>query len=90
MKAALARGRSTLRVDCRDKMQAVLREAGIPTVVYYPRPLSRQPGYCQYPVVSTGVRNSELLADNVLSLPMHPYLDPKTQDKIVSALLGAA
>jgi dTDP-4-amino-4,6-dideoxygalactose transaminase len=69
-------------------MQAALKEAGVPAVVYYPIPLSRQPAYRHYPSAPTPV--SEALCGTVISLPMHHYLDEATQDRIISAVLAAA
>jgi dTDP-4-amino-4,6-dideoxygalactose transaminase len=68
---------------------AALKADGIPTAVYYPRPLHRQTAYRHFPVVDGGVPVSERLADDVISLPMHPYLDPATQDRIVDAIRRA-
>jgi len=51
-------------------------------------PLSRQPAYAHYPSVPTPV--SEALSAQVVSLPMHPYLDEATQDRIIAAVLAAA
>ena len=64
----------TIQLEGRDSLQMKLREYGVPSVVYYPIPLSRQLGYRKYPSVSSGVETSEQLAKSVLSLPMHPYL----------------
>ena len=75
----------TIQVDNRAKFQADLKDQGVPTVVYYPIPLSKQPAYAQFPSVPTP--NSEKLAERVVSLPMHPYLDEKTQDRIIEAVL---
>jgi dTDP-4-amino-4,6-dideoxygalactose transaminase len=76
----------TLKVENRDAVQAKLSEAGIPTTVYYPIPMSRQTGYKDFPVAPGGVPVSDTLAEQVLSLPMHPYLDADTQDKIIDAV----
>jgi len=78
----------TLQVANRSEFQLKLKSAGIPTMVYYPIPLSRQPAYAHYPSVPTPV--SEALSGQVLSLPMHPYLDEATQDRIIAAVLDAA
>jgi dTDP-4-amino-4,6-dideoxygalactose transaminase len=75
----------TLQVKNRMRFQADLKEAGVPTAVYYPIPLSRQKAYAAYPGVPTPV--SEALAGRVVSLPMHPYLDAATQDRIIAAVL---
>ncbi|HKQ45324.1 MAG TPA: DegT/DnrJ/EryC1/StrS family aminotransferase [Rhizomicrobium sp.] len=78
----------TLQVADRAKFQAGLKAAGVPTMVYYPIPLSRQPAYAHYPSVPTPV--SEALCGQVVSLPMHPYLDEETQDRIIAAVLANA
>jgi dTDP-4-amino-4,6-dideoxygalactose transaminase len=78
----------TLQVADRAKFQAGLKAAGVPSVVYYPIPLSRQPAYAHYPGAPTPV--SEALSRQVVSLPMHPYLDEETQDRIVAAVLASA
>lgn len=77
----------TLRIKNRDEVQARMKVSGVPTVVYYPIPLSRQIGYRHYPTVSSGVEVSERLAKTVLSLPMHPYLSEQSQNSIIDRLL---
>lgn len=76
----------TLKLKNRDNLQNKLKEEAIPSVVYYPIALSQQAGYKHYPSVSNGVENSELLAEQVLSLPMHPYLTPHSQKNITSVI----
>ncbi len=78
----------TLQVENRAKFQADLKAEGIPTAVYYPIPLSKQKAYAHYPSAPTPV--SEALAGKVVSLPMHPYLDAPTQDRIIKAVLASA
>jgi dTDP-4-amino-4,6-dideoxygalactose transaminase len=73
----------------RDAVAAKLKAAGIPTAVYYAKPLHRQTAYRGYPVAGNGLPVSERLADEVLSLPMHPYLEEDVQDRIVGALKSA-
>jgi dTDP-4-amino-4,6-dideoxygalactose transaminase len=70
----------------RERFAASLKAAGIPTAVYYPKPLNRQQAYRHFPVADGGVPVSEQLADEVISLPMHAYLDTATQDRIVEAV----
>jgi len=70
----------------RDDIAARLKAKGVPTSVYYVKPLHRQTAYRDYPVAGNGLPVSEHLADEVLSLPMHPYLDPATQGRIVDAV----
>ena len=70
----------------RDAVAARLKAAGVPSAVYYARPLRLQTAYRNYPVAGNGLPVSERLAGEVLSLPMHPYLDERVQDHIASAL----
>lgn len=78
----------TVMVPNRDKVIGKLKEAGIPTAIHYPRPIHAQPAYVQY-AAHGATPVSEALADRVMSLPMHPYLDEPTQDTIVMALKAA-
>ncbi|HVV27143.1 MAG TPA: DegT/DnrJ/EryC1/StrS family aminotransferase [Rhizomicrobium sp.] len=75
----------TIRVPDRDRLQAELKANGIPTMIYYPIPLSRQTAYRHYPAAPTPV--SDMLAKDVIALPMHPYLDEAAQDTIIQAVL---
>jgi dTDP-4-amino-4,6-dideoxygalactose transaminase len=77
----------TLKVEGRAKFQADLKEAGVPTAVYYPIPLSKQKAYGHFPSAPTPV--SEALSQTVVSLPMHPYLDEAVQDRIIQAVLAS-
>jgi dTDP-4-amino-4,6-dideoxygalactose transaminase len=78
-----------LRPGVRDGLAEKLKASGIPTAVYYPKPLHRQTAYKQFPMADGGLPVSERLADEVISLPMHPYLDAPTQDRIVDAVRQA-
>src|SRR5580698_6477569 len=78
----------TLQVADRAKFQAGLKDKSVPTAVYYPIPLSRQRAYVGYP--SAPVPVSEALSGHVVSLPMHPYLEPATQDRVIAAVLASA
>jgi dTDP-4-amino-4,6-dideoxygalactose transaminase len=62
----------------------------VPTVIYYPIPLSRQTAYRHFPSGPEGVPVSERLAQQVVSLPMHPYLDPATQERVAAAVRDGA
>ena len=70
----------------REAIQAAMREQGVPTAIYYPRPMHTQPVYMRYPVTLSGLSLTEKLANDVLALPMHPYLEKQTQIQIVAAL----
>lgn len=77
----------TLIVDDRPAVQAKFKEAGVPSVIYYPKALTQQDGYSAFPVVSSGVKVSERLTGKVLSLPMHPYLSQDEINKTISVLI---
>jgi dTDP-4-amino-4,6-dideoxygalactose transaminase len=73
----------------RDQVAARLKEAGVPTAVYYPLSLHRQPAYANFPAAPEGLPVADRLAGQVLSLPMHADLDAETQDRIAQALRQA-
>lgn len=73
----------TLSVSDREKGQAALKEAGVPTAIYYPKPLHQQTAYKDYPQGGNGLPVSDRLASEVISLPMHPYMDEETQGYII-------
>lgn len=79
-------GQYTIRVrGGRGDIEKRMKERGIPTAVHYPLSLHQQPAYAQA-CVGQSFPVSERLAGEVLSLPMHAYLDEATQLSIVSAL----
>ncbi len=81
----------TIRIGAgrREAFAAALKAEGIPTAVYYPIPLHLQQAYKHYPIGKGGVAVSTRLAGEVISLPMHPYLDEGTQDRIIDAVRRA-
>lgn len=79
----------TMRVPNRDALAAALKAKGVPTAIYYPKPLHQQTAYSKFPCAGNGVPVSERLADEVLSLPMHPYLEEAVQDRIITAVREA-
>ena len=78
-----------LAPGAREGFSAALEREGIPTAVYYAKPLHRQTAYRHYPLADGGLPVSERLAEEVVSLPMHPYLDAPTQDRIIAAVRRA-
>ena len=76
----------TIEVDERDRFAIHMRDAGIPTAQYYPKPLHQQSAYRAYPVGAGGMAVSDDIAKRVISLPMHPYLDEPTQARIAEAV----
>jgi len=73
----------------RDEVAAALKAQGIPTAIHYPVPLHRQQPYQRFPIALGGAPVSERLAEEVISLPMHAYLDETTQDRIIEAVRRA-
>src|ERR1700688_2209039 len=76
--------------DCdRDGFAAALKAQGVPTAIYYPKSMHQQPAYRDFPVADGGLPASESLSCDVISLPMHAYLDEPTQERIIKAVRGA-
>lgn len=75
----------TIETEDRDGLAAHLRTQEIPSAVYYPVPLHRQAPYARYPQPG-GLPVTEAAAEKVIALPMHAYLEPEVQDRIVSAI----
>lgn len=80
----------TIECDDRDGLAAHLKGAEIPSAVYYPIPIHKQGVYSGYPVGPGGLPISEAKAERVISLPMHPYLEPDVQDQIIAAVRAFA
>ncbi|HEY4192530.1 MAG TPA: DegT/DnrJ/EryC1/StrS aminotransferase family protein [Mesorhizobium sp.] len=70
----------------RDGLRAHLTEKGIPSVIYYVKPLHSQVAYNSYPKTPTGLAVSEALPNRILCLPMHPYLSEADQDQIIETI----
>lgn len=73
----------TVRVINREQVLQRLKDAGIAVAVHYPIPLNRQPAVADPAAV---LPVGDLVAREVLSLPMHPYLDETVQNTVVNAL----
>jgi len=79
----------TIKVEDRDGVQARLKAAGVPSNIYYPRPMHLQPAYLEYGAGEGSLPVSEQLSRVVLSLPMHPYLTDSEVDHVCDAVLSA-
>ena len=79
----------TIRVKNRDRLGEVLKAQGIPTAVYYPKCLHEQPAFSRLGYKLGDFPESEKASQEVLSLPMHPFLTEKEQDFIVESLKDA-
>jgi dTDP-4-amino-4,6-dideoxygalactose transaminase len=73
----------------RDGFAAALKAQGIPTTIYYPKSVHQQTAYRDFPAAEGGLAVSERLSSDVISLPMHAYLDEATQERIIKAVRGA-
>jgi dTDP-4-amino-4,6-dideoxygalactose transaminase len=73
----------------REAIMSALTARGVPTVVYYPRPLHLQTAYRDFPGDPAGLPVAEMLSREVFSLPMHPYLSRDDQGVIIEALIDA-
>src|SRR3954463_8065067 len=73
----------------RDTFAATLKAQGIPTSIYYSKSMHQQTAYRDFPIADGGLPASERLSDDVISLPMHAYLDEPTQERIIRAVRGA-
>jgi dTDP-4-amino-4,6-dideoxygalactose transaminase len=73
----------------RDQFAAALKAQGVPTAIYYVKSMHQQTAYRDFPVVDGGLSVSEQLSDDVISLPMHAYLDEVTQERVIAAVRDA-
>jgi UDP-2-acetamido-2-deoxy-ribo-hexuluronate aminotransferase len=89
MTSAWAQYTVRVKASTRDAFAAALKAQGVPTAVYYPKPLHRQEAYGHFPTDPKGLPITDRLADEVISLPMHAYLDDATQDRIIAAVRRA-
>jgi dTDP-4-amino-4,6-dideoxygalactose transaminase len=72
----------TILVDRRDEFAKACRDAGVPTAIHYLSPIHALPSYREFPK-APGLHQTDSLARRVISLPMHAYLAPETQDRII-------
>jgi dTDP-4-amino-4,6-dideoxygalactose transaminase len=73
----------------RDAFAAALKAQGVPTAIYYAKSMHQQTAYRDFPVAEGGLPVSERLSSDVISLPMHAYLDEPTQERVIKAVRGA-
>jgi UDP-2-acetamido-2-deoxy-ribo-hexuluronate aminotransferase len=66
----------------RQRLQGGLKQAGIPTAVYYPKPLHLQTAFSRLGYKEGDFPHSEDVSLRIFSLPMHPYLKPEEQETI--------
>lgn len=80
----------TVQVNDRDALVERLKAEGIPTAIHYPIPLHMQKAYAPLCRIVGSLKESEKTAARVMSLPLHPYIDFKTQQRVVTAIQKAA
>lgn len=76
----------TIQLDSRqerDGLQARLKEEGIPSMIYYPKPMHRQQAFADLSFKDEDYKNTNQLCETVLSLPMHPYLKEEEIERVV-------
>ena len=77
----------TVELDDREHARQALESVGIPTAVHYPIPLHLQPAFAALGYGPGSFPVAERAAERVLSLPLHPFLDPLTQQRVVTTLM---
>ena len=73
----------------REHLQKYLKEQGIPTMVYYPKPMHLQTAFAELGYQKGDFPVSESLCERVVSLPMHPYLDESDIHFVSNAVRAA-
>lgn len=73
----------------REEIQAALKEAGIPSVIYYPKPLHIQKAFEDLGYAAEDMPVSMRLAQNIFSLPMHPYMTDEQVDEVCAVIAKA-
>ncbi|MSP67945.1 MAG: DegT/DnrJ/EryC1/StrS family aminotransferase [Alphaproteobacteria bacterium] len=79
----------TIQVEDRDRVKSRLQAAGIPSMVYYPRPMHLQVAYRGYGAGAGSLPVAERLSARVLSLPIHADLDADTVARIAAGVVAA-
>lgn len=82
-------GYYSLRINNRDQVVKKLKTAGVPTAIYYTTPLHLMPAFADHAPVN-GLPETEKVASEIFSLPMHPYLTPEQVEYICEAVIEAA
>ena len=67
----------------RNGLQTFLREHGIPSMIYYPKPMHEQGAFQGTDCVKVELPIATKICKKILSLPLHPYMEPQEQDKVI-------
>lgn len=73
----------------REKLQAKLKEKGVPTMIYYPIPMHKQTAFKDYDYNVEDLQVAESLCNRVMSIPMHPYLEDEDIKFVANALISS-
>jgi len=73
----------------RDALQTKLKEGGIPSMVYYVKPMHKQAAFSEYDYDDNEFKVTNELCDTVLSLPMHPYLNEEDVNLVVGIIINS-
>ena len=76
--------------EVRDGLQAYLKEQGIPSMIYHPKPMSHQTAFAGMDCVKVPLSNAAGLCERVLALPMHPYISYEEQDNVITSIRSFA
>ncbi len=76
----------TVKNGKRDALQKHLKQSGIPSIVYYPLPLYKQPAFQKQTAPDFRLKHTEMLCGSVLSIPMHTELTEEIQGRIISTI----
>ena len=69
--------------NLRNGLQSFLKERGIPSMIYYPKPMSRQTAFQKMDCVKVKLRIAEDICKRILALPLHPYMGQEEQNMII-------
>ena len=72
--------------EYRNRLQIYLREKGIPSMIYYPKPMSRQTAFEGIGCKKIELPIAEKLCQSVLSLPLHPYMEKYEQNIVINEI----
>lgn len=75
-----------IRADGRDRLRALLQEAGIGTLVHYPLPVHKQPAFTDPEYRPVSLSNTEAVCERILSLPIYPELSDADVEAVIAAL----
>lgn len=69
--------------EMRNSLQSYLKEKGIPTMVYYSKPMSQQTAFRGDDCIKVELPVTEQLCQQILALPLHPYMETEEQERVI-------